>query len=107
MIAIKETSDAYPATITYQTCTLRGCKRGFQVCFWLRVVPMKEKPRSLATQGSWLQSWHFGLSTGDSLHFTMLENLCLFRVVIPNLITRVQSRKCAKEDRKCSDKQGK
>lgn len=47
---------------------------------------------------AWLQAWCFRLSAGDSLHFTMLESLCLFRDVIPSLITRVQSVKCAKED---------
>lgn len=98
-IPIKETLASYPETLQYQPWTL-GAYTALSSLLLLRVAPVKEKSRSPPI--------HEGLATvmvlwapmGHGLHCTRLESLCLFRDVILNLITRVQSWKCGQEKKK-------
>lgn len=64
---------------------------------------MKEKRRSLAIQGGLASGIVLWALWWNRMPFTMLESLCLFRDVIPNLITRAQSSKRGTA-KNCSDK---
>lgn len=87
-------------SIIYELCGGGGISGASISAFSWEFPQWKKNQNFFPAMGIWLQSQCFGLPTGDRLHFTSLESLCLFRDVMPNLITRVQSWKCGQEDKK-------
>lgn len=87
-------------SIIYELCGGGGISGASISAFSWEFPQWKKNQNFFPAMGIWLQSQCFGLPTGDRLHFTSLESLCLFRDVMPNLITRVQSWKSGQEDKK-------